>query len=781
MKRMKKFLALLLIPAMLLLAACGDDSGEDAQELSGTVYMSEFRDLELPKGSTVNQTAAAGDTMYLAVQILDEAAQVYDQSLYRMPADGSGLPERMDGGETVRQEDASTLVLAISQAPENTVWVLERRMTGQFDLPEDFSAVLGNKWDYCTSKEESYLLRRLDRRGQELSSVNLTAAILKLEDEGGRCQLAVDQAGNCYAVSGDTLTVLGSQGEPLITLEEPSLASKRQPVALADGTIAVLCVESSAGPADSGDTYTLRAVNLPEKAWGQAYALPKVDSGLWCDVYRGSGGYAFLATLDNTLYGWREGALEAEPLLSWQEAGISSLGVYACWAMPDGRIGALLQSFYLGGVKDQIAVLTETERANLADQKVLTLASSGISTDMWKEIRAFNSAQTEYRIEAKDYSVYNVPDDQMRGYRTLLTEISAGRIPDILYTGNLPLRQFAAKGMLEDLWPYIDSDPEISRDSLMVRVLEADQVDGRLYEAFSSFWIQTVVGDRAVVGERMSWTVEDLRSALASMPEGCSIFSGCDTQEFLLGDLLEVNNSRLVDWEAGTCSFHGEEFRQLLALCKEMPAEINDTTEGGPAALRGGMQMLEQEVLGAFGRFDEVYMLKKLFGCQEVSFVGYPTVDGSVGSRFVVRGAYAISSTCRYKDGAWGFVRKAFLHKATSTLSGFPVNRADFEKLAAQCMDPDRMKTQDGEDDPNKYEEMYLDGVRIVIDRPVSQSEYDQLMDLYSAVDSVQRYDYNIRQIVLPQAAVYFAGDATLDETVQNIQSRVELYVNEQK
>ncbi len=36
------------------------------------------------------------------------------------------------------------------------------------------------------------------------------------------------------------------------------------------------------------------------------------------------------------------------------------------------------------------------------------------------------------------------------------------------------------------------------------------------------------------------------------------------------------------------------------------------------------------------------------------------------------------------------------------------------------------------------------------------------------------------RGINVSQAVAYFAGGVTLDETVQNIQSRAELYINEQ-
>ena len=56
----------------------------------------------------------------------------------------------------------------------------------------------------------------------------------------------------------------------------------------------------------------------------------------------------------------------------------------------------------------------------------------------------------------------------------MTTALTAGKMPDILCLNeNLPVRRMEAKGMLEDLWPYIDADPDLGRDTLMLRPLEA--------------------------------------------------------------------------------------------------------------------------------------------------------------------------------------------------------------------------------------------------------------------------------------------------------------------
>ena len=56
-----------------------------------------------------------------------------------------------------------------------------------------------------------------------------------------------------------------------------------------------------------------------------------------------------------------------------------------------------------------------------------------------------------------------------------------------------------------------------------------------------------------------------------------------------------------------------------------------------------------------------------------------------------------------------------------------------------------------------------------------------QVMELYNAVDSLYTYDTSIYDIVNDAAGGYFSGDRSLDDTVAQIQSRVNLYVNENR
>ena len=58
--------------------------------------------------------------------------------------------------------------------------------------------------------------------------------------------------------------------------------------------------------------------------------------------------------------------------------------------------------------------------------------------------------------------------------------------------GNMSMDQVISKGMLEDLTPYIDKDPEISTDDFVPSVLNAIKKDGMLYYVASSFNINAL-------------------------------------------------------------------------------------------------------------------------------------------------------------------------------------------------------------------------------------------------------------------------------------------------
>ena len=66
-------------------------------------------------------------------------------------------------------------------------------------------------------------------------------------------------------------------------------------------------------------------------------------------------------------------------------------------------------------------------------------------------------------------------------------------------------------------------------------------------------------------------------------------------------------------------------------------------------------------------------------------------------------------------------------------------------------------------------------------DGKITQEQYDAVMALIDSTTSFVDYDQNVLSIISDEAAGYFAGSKTVEEASKLIQSRVGLYMQEQK
>ena len=320
------------------------------------------------------------------------------------------------------------------------------------------------------------------------------------------------------------------------------------------------------------------------------------------------------------------------------------------------------------------------------------------------------------------------------------------------------------------------SDPELGRDALLEPPLKAAEVEGGLYIAFPSVMINTLVGAEGIVGDRTSWTLEELRSAFASMPSDSTILNYLYDRRDAFIYISGMSLDNYVDWETGRCSFDSEGFRSLAEFVKGFPekspldeidptdyAAMMEINKESADRLHGGRQMLQQTMIG---RLQDIQYLDSIFG-GKAAFAGYPVEDGSVGSGFYISGrSLAMSSTCRNKEAAWDFLRQIFLPKGTcAQWGGIPINCSDYE-LSKKCS----VSTTIG--DASGYE---------YVIRAATKEEEQRYEDLINSIDKMELCDKAVFDIVQESLGPYFAGDKTLDETVDLIQNRVSLYVNEQR
>ena len=160
-------------------------------------------------------------------------------------------------------------------------------------------------------------------------------------------------------------------------------------------------------------------------------------------------------------------------------------------------------------------------------------------------------------------------------------------------------------------------------------------------------------------------------------------------------------------------------------------------------------------------------------------YVGFPS-DDRKGSAFTLNDGLAMSSKCQYKDAAWDFLRRR-LDTENGYYWGFPLGKAAFDSFMEQAMTPDTWTDEEGvvhEYPKVEYTDSSGNTIKIMA---MSQEDYDQFMDLLNNTDKLTDYDTQILEIVMDEAQAYIDGVSSAHSVAAMIQSRVKIYVNEQK
>lgn len=412
---------------------------------------------------------------------------------------------------------------------------------------------------------------------------------------------------------------------------------------------------------------------------------------------------------------------------------------------------------------------------------IFATMGEGSSEQYRAEVQRFNLTHSGVRIEVQEYCNENGRSGKDR----LMVEMAAGKIPDMIDLGSdaqgtsrLPYPVLARKGFLEDLWPYIENDPQLGRESLLDAPLKAAEVNGGLYTIFSKFHIETVVGAESVIGDRKSWTLPELLETFSSMPEGSTIFAYFTEQREAFYYIFSKSIENYVDRNTGACTFTGEQFKSSLQLVStflpSFTGNQSDKSEEMADRILRGRQML---AVSYITNPREIQLADATYGLGKAVFIGYPTEDGSSGSSFYIEGhPLAMSSTCQNKDAAWDFLREILLPRYSDIdamerdgrFTSIPVNRSDYD-LMIQCMKERDLMT-----------EWELAGFPIIEIHRSTDEEIERFEDLVNGIETINLYDQTIYDIAYEVAGAYFTGDKTLDEVAQLIQDRVSLYLQEQ-
>lgn len=713
---------------------------------------------------------------------------VWGQKLYWLGLDGS--LEEVAGYEPLpapAEGDGGSYVQRLMLSPAGDIVTLEMAYRSWYDGPDDVE-MYTDEWyqkgyaQYQHNEQHAYL-RTLNPDGTEKSIIDLDSLKEDLpeDDYFYISDMQMDGAGRFYCTQDQTIFILDAEGKPIGKIQGEDWFD--QLLAMDDGSVAAVYW--------GGEGEQLAVIDPDKAALGEGV---KVPSSIYNRAQNLAGAYDICYTDGSNLMGYSFAEEKAEKILNWVNCDVDNSNTRNTFILPDGRIATMEYEWD----KDythcdaRLVLLSKVPASSVPQKTVLTFATQDLDYQTRSAIINFNRKNDTYRIELRDYSEYNSEDDWSAGLTKLLTEIMAGNVPDILDLNGLPVEKLAAQGLLADLYPLLDGDAELSRDSIFPNILEALDQDGHLYRTASGFEVITVVGARSVVGPGPGWTLADFKKALAGMPEGCQPFSEYTTRNSILNQMLSMAMGELVDWETGKCYFDSPVFRDILEFAAQFPEtyewdeeRVWTEEDDEPNRIAAGRQMLQTVYLEDF---NTIQMYNAMFG-GEASFIGFPVSEGVGSALQISEGGYAVSAKCAEPDAAWQFVRTAFTEDYQIERGwGFPTNKKAFDARLKEAMTPEYEKDASGNfilDENGQKKEISRGGwgwgSMEVEFYALTQAEADQIMGIIRSTTRVIDSDDELMNIILEDTQAYFAGQKSLDDVVRQLQSKMNIYINEQR
>ncbi|MDR2600593.1 MAG: hypothetical protein LBC73_10015 [Oscillospiraceae bacterium] len=547
-------------------------------------------------------------------------------------------------------------------------------------------------------------------------------------------------------------------------------------VRLKDGRLAVSYMD--------GNISTLRIIDFSISSYGETLHLtvsninrlfPTDDSQL----------YDLLVDDGNFLIGYILETGEQVRLINWMDAGfiksedwiigfLFNDNIFLLNTMPLLNEGYLTWSSTL-----YLFSYTSDSDSTDAEQKVIiTLGGIWFSDEIRREIINFNNENHEYKIEIRDYLDSGSMDAWIAGELRLYTDMITGRGPDIIIdTGHNLINH----NYLVDLYSFIDDDSKLKRTDFFHSILQSlETPEGKLPLITNAFMIQTMLATNENAYKLDPLTFANL---LQLLNEFDSLYLAGDymSRELLIENAIFASDNSFINWDTKNAFIDTDAFINVLEIASRLPEKEDGIIYfdySNISRLLSGRQLLHQYILM---NPEEFHNLQAIAQGAIVS-VGMPTLSG--GQELVIpREGIGINIGSPHQEAAWSFIRRFLLPEGELNI-GFPIRIDKYEELIDVLMTPN-LWLEDvpefgivaGEERPR---EIILDGETINI-YAMTVKEAAALREIIDMASIRVRSDRAVWAIVQEDIHAYFNGIRDAANTARIMQSRVQIYFDEQK
>ena len=602
--------------------------------------------------------------------------------------------------------------------------------------------VLNNAFNEETRLYE-YTLRELDKDGRELKRLELNGA--GYPEDFFPFWMVSD--GKTVYLLGNGWLSLFSMGEQIDHLCDLAAKDSQRMALLADGRLIL--------DTNADGHYALTIFDQESRSFGAPIPFDKGGS-LLCGGER----WDIYITDGTSAYGFDLETGKLEKQFEWLSVGIVGRALIEA---PEGGFFAAdgnNRLFRMRQVDVEVGESGEPETMTL-----VVLDRLFLSSYLEDAILDWNRAHPECMIVVRDYFTGQHSNDWQQQEQATeearkamaMDIITGGTHPDLFDLTSLNAAALAVGGKLENLYPYLDADPELSRESFYPNVLQAQEIRGGLYEVVTNYSLLTATGFSSEVGSARSW---DELLHLAESTDRCERLFTAESWSRMgfLQLLIDASGKKLVDWDTGECRFDSPYFLSILEAVMQLPEQAVEPedyySEQHSHADGEGLMTLSE-----YGDVWQGASAGRQYGAGNYAIVGLPEL-GSVLKPYSTLGASALgmAADSAHKDECWAFLRGFYLNPRPYAFGGA---QGSLEESIQKEL---RQREQEG-----------------LMDKwPNAEADMRAFADAFSGATVLYRHDDAVWEIVEAEASRYFAGQLSAEDCAKAIQSRASIYLSEQ-
>lgn len=450
----------------------------------------------------------------------------------------------------------------------------------------------------------------------------------------------------------------------------------------------------------------------------------------------------------------------------------------------EGEINSADDSVSSSG--DELPDIMENPAYNSNGRQVLTAVVVSPFRETMDRIIAYNESSPDYFIEMKSYGGGANSFENLETQLPL--EVLSGKGPDLVIWGSVNYSPaLASDRLMENLYDFMDADPDFRRGDYYENILQAFERNGGLYVLPVSFTVDTgcVKAEELETGRGVAegWELGEMMDAYENSPHA-ERFSTNFTKEYQLRFICEGCMGNYVDWSSGECHFDTPQFVGLLEFCNTFPEEFVLPEDYNAFEYTRSGRIFWQRV-----QLDNPWTVayqRIRGGDADMLWPGYPATDGEKeqggGVAAPLGECFSICQNSGNPEAAWECIKSWLTADVQREVQGIPLLRSVSEERIQDALAVEYEMVDGSRQEKIKWETsiVIIEGTEEEIKLScVTEEDAETYRSIIGNTHRSYSSDPGILDIIMEEAGAYFDGDKDAATVADIIQNRVSMYVAE--